>query len=72
MMPLPGPGFPIVLVGAALSPRAVSGGASLGLLELKCRNYTTRVLKAWGATSLPLKVAIFLIAALSLGLLRGP
>jgi uncharacterized protein (TIGR02611 family) len=68
MMPLPGPGFPIVLVGAALLARESSRAArALDWLELKCRNYTARGLKAWGAASLPLKIAIFLMATLSLG-----
>ena len=68
MMPLPGPGFPIVLVGAALLARE-SSRATRGLdwLELKCRHFTGFGLKALGATSLPLKVAILLVATLGLG-----
>jgi hypothetical protein len=68
MMPLPGPGFPIVLVGAALLARESSRAARiLDWLELKCRHITGKVFRTWRATSLPLKVAIFLVATLGLG-----
>ena len=67
-MPLPGPGFPIALVGAALLARESSRAArGLDWVELKCRHVTGWVFRAWGAISLPLKVAILLVAALSLG-----
>src|SRR5687768_1026722 len=44
LMPLPGPGFPVVLVGAVLLARESSRAAQgLDWLELKCRH-----LMAWG------------------------
>ena len=68
MMPLPGPGFPIVLVGAALLARESSRAArGLDWLELKCRHVTGCAFKAWRATSLPLKVAILVMATLGIG-----
>jgi hypothetical protein len=67
MMPLPGPGFPIVLVGAALLARESSRAArALDWLEVKIRSVWAWGVHRWRKISPALKVSIFLVAAANL------
>jgi uncharacterized protein (TIGR02611 family) len=64
MMPLPGPGFPIVLVGAALLARESSRAArALDWLELKLRGYWAWGLGLWKKTSPLTKASLVLMLA---------
>ena len=68
MMPLPGPGFPIVLVGAALLARESSRAAkALDWLEVRIRSLWAWGIARWRKTSLALKVSLFLVIAANIG-----